>query len=82
MDTLATTISEKRSMERFDISFVMPAYNEEEIVGYTMRRLVSAFEKEGYRVELVVVDNGSEDRTGEVIQDFAAEHAGIICCPC
>ncbi|MCC7162172.1 MAG: glycosyltransferase family 2 protein [Anaerolineae bacterium] len=62
----------------FDISFVMPAYNEQEIIGYTIRRLFAAFEKEGYRLELVAVDNGSQDRTGEIIREFAETHPGMI----
>lgn len=58
----------------------MPAYNEEEIIGYTMHRLVSAFDKAGYRLELVAVDNGSEDGTGQVIQEFAAKNTGVVLC--
>jgi glycosyltransferase involved in cell wall biosynthesis len=50
----------------------MPAYNEEEIVGYTVRRLVNTFRHSGYRLQLVVVDNGSQDRTGEIIREIAA----------
>ena len=62
-----------------DVSFVLPCYNEEGIVGYTLQRLRSAFEKAGYALELVVVDNGSTDRTGEIINDFASRHDGVIC---
>ena len=55
------------------LSMVMPAYNEEETVAYTVRRLVHAFEQAGHRLQLVVVDNGSHDRTGEIIRELAAE---------
>lgn len=61
-----------------DLSIIMPAYNEEEIVGYTIPRLVSAFEKAGHCLELVVVDNGSWDRTGEIIKDLAAQNASVV----
>lgn len=61
-----------------DISIVMPAYNEEEIVAYTVRRLVHAFERAGYYLQLVVVDNGSRDRTYEIIQELAAELPGVV----
>lgn len=61
-----------------DVSFVVPCYNEEDIVGYTLQRLQSAFESAGYQLELVAVDNGSVDRTGEIIKDLAREHPSIV----
>jgi glycosyltransferase involved in cell wall biosynthesis len=62
-----------------DVSFVVPCYNEEGMIGYTLQRLHMAFVKAGYLLELVVVDNGSADRTGEIINGFAAHHEGVIC---
>lgn len=53
-----------------DISLVMPCYNEEAIVGQTIRRTIMAFRAAGHRLELVAVDNGSRDRTGEIIQEY------------
>lgn len=61
-----------------DLSIVMPAYNEEEIVAYTVRRLVAAFERAGHSLQLVVVDNGSRDRTGEIIRELAEELPGVV----
>jgi glycosyltransferase involved in cell wall biosynthesis len=60
-----------------DISLIMPCYNEEENLGYTIPRLISAFAKEGYRLQLVAVNNGSRDRTGEVIAELAAKHPEV-----
>ena len=61
-----------------DISIVMPAYNEEEIVAYTVRRLAHAFDSAGYKLQLVVVDNGSRDRTGEIIRQLAEEIPTVV----
>lgn len=61
-----------------DISIVMSCYNEEEIVGYTISQLVSAFEKSGYRLQLVAVDNGSWDQTGEIIKEWASRNPSVI----
>lgn len=61
-----------------DVSFVMPCYNEEAILGYTIPKLIEAFEEKGYKLELIAVDNGSQDRTGEIIRKFAAENRGVV----
>lgn len=61
-----------------DVSFVMPCYNEEEIVEYTIRRLTAAFDRGGYCLELIAVDNGSVDRTGEIIKRLAAQNRSIV----
>lgn len=57
-----------------DLSLVMPCFNEEEVVGYTIPQLLDAFEGAGHRLQLVAVDNGSTDRTGEIIGELAHRH--------
>jgi glycosyltransferase involved in cell wall biosynthesis len=61
-----------------EISLVMPSYNEDAIVAQTIRRTLAAFDKAGYRVQLVAVDNGSRDRTGEIIGEIAAADARVV----
>ncbi len=61
-----------------DVSFVMPCYNEQEAIVYTIPRLVQAFTKVRCRVQLIAVDNGSKDRTGDVIRELAREYPGIV----
>ena len=61
------------SLGQPDVSFVMPCYNEEQVVTYTITRLMSAFRRSGYELELVAVDNGSSDRTGSILDGLAAE---------
>ncbi|MGQ0734408.1 MAG: glycosyltransferase family 2 protein [Acidobacteriota bacterium] len=61
-----------------DISIVMPCYNEAAIVEYTVRRLVSAFEQRGCQLELVTVDNGSTDATGDILARLEAELSGVV----
>ncbi len=50
-----------------DLTFVVPAYNEAGGITPVVTRLFGAFEQAGYRLELVAVDNGSLDATGEVL---------------
>ena len=61
-----------------DISFVMPCYNEEAIIGYTIPRLMNAFTQAGHTLELVAVDNGSSDRTGEKIRELQTQFPGLV----
>lgn len=53
-----------------EVSVVMPCYNEEACLGETAPALVDAFLQEGMRLELVLVDNGSRDRTAQIIDDL------------
>ena len=45
------------------ISFIVPAYNEERLLGPTLDALHAAAQAVGESYELVVVDDGSTDRT-------------------
>lgn len=60
------------------VSFIMPCYNEEEAIRNTVPRLCREFERAGYRLELVVCDNGSTDRTGEIIQRFRDDGLPVV----
>jgi glycosyltransferase involved in cell wall biosynthesis len=61
-----------------DLSIVMPCYNESAIVEYTVRRLIAAFDDRGWRLELITVDNGSTDATGEILARLAGELPGVV----
>ena len=54
------------------ISLVMPCYQEEESIGETAPDLVHAFNDAGIDLDLVMVDNGSTDRTGVIIDELIA----------
>jgi glycosyltransferase involved in cell wall biosynthesis len=49
------------------VSLAMPCYNEEACLGETAPALVKAFQDANIDAEIVLVDNGSRDRTGEII---------------
>jgi len=51
------------------ISVVIPAFNEEQLLGQTLQRVrtgLSAFEVRGWTREIIVCDNNSTDRTAEI----------------
>jgi len=56
----------------------IPALNEEQNIESTLRSVLAAAEKTpSLRVEMVVVDDGSTDRTADIVQDFARHHGNI-----
>jgi glycosyltransferase involved in cell wall biosynthesis len=61
-----------------DLSLVIPCYNEEDIVAYTVHRLLRVFERAGYRLELVTVDNGSSDGTGAILRELAGRGTSVV----
>ncbi|HSE51644.1 MAG TPA: glycosyltransferase family 2 protein [Gemmatimonadales bacterium] len=63
-----------------DLTFIMPCYNEEEVIGYTIPRFIAAFRKAGHSLELIAVDNGSHDRTGAILREMMAEYREIVPC--
>jgi hypothetical protein len=55
-----------------DLSLVVPCYNEEACLGDTMTPLAEAFARAGVALQLVLVDNGSTDRTSQIIDELTA----------
>lgn len=67
------------SLERApELSVAIPCYNEQECLPVTMPALASALAQAGVDFELVLVDNGSTDRTGETIDELAARGLPIV----
>lgn len=59
------------------LSVVIPCYNEEDVVAETMKRLKAFCSEVELDVELIFVDDGSRDRTRELLRQFAAEDPRI-----
>ncbi len=55
-------------MNKHSTSVIIPTYNEEEAIGATLEKLAALKLHEKY--EIIVVDDGSNDRTGEIISEF------------
>ncbi len=52
------------------LSIVVPAYNEEQRIGATLGKIRSYADAQPFRVEIIVVDDGSTDATAEVVAGF------------
>ncbi len=54
-------------------SIVVPAFNEEKYIRDCLRSLMSQ-EHPGFEYEVIVVDDGSTDRTGAIARRYGARH--------
>ncbi|MCX7779043.1 MAG: glycosyltransferase family 2 protein [Patescibacteria group bacterium] len=54
------------------ISVVLPCLNEEKTIGVCLEKIKKAFEKYHLDGEIIVVDNGSTDRSGEIAKNLGA----------
>jgi len=54
------------------ISFIVPAYNEQSLLGATLEALHAAGRAVGERYEVIVVDDASTDRTAAIARDHGA----------
>lgn len=59
------------------LSIVIPAYNEAQRLGSTLEQVRAFVESRGYSTELILVDDGSTDRTPELLQKLAQQSAGV-----
>lgn len=56
-----------------DLSIVMPAHNEEDLLDHSVREVVAGLRARSDEFEVVVVENGSTDATRRLADDLARE---------
>ncbi len=61
-----------------ELSLAIPLYNEEANVASVVTELVRALENQNIDYELVLVNNGSEDATGAIIERMAQENPRLV----
>lgn len=59
------------------MSIIVPAYNEEHRLPKTLERITSYLGQQNYSAEIIVVDDGSQDNTARVVEEFVARHANV-----
>lgn len=59
------------------ISMVLPAYNEESVIAETVRACLLAAEQYCPNVEVIIVDDGSRDRTGAILDEMAVQDSRV-----
>jgi glycosyltransferase involved in cell wall biosynthesis len=73
--TLTPTLPtfETQMRQDLDISVVIPLYNEEESIPQLYAGLTSALDGYGRPYEVIIVDDGSRDRSFELLRDLVAQ---------
>lgn len=64
---------EEGEPEEFFLSVVIPVFNEEQTIGDVVSRTKRIMEQMGVPYEVLVVDDGSEDRSAEISQEKEAK---------
>jgi dolichyl-phosphate beta-glucosyltransferase len=52
------------------LSIIIPAYNEEKRIVKTLEKITSYLKSKKYDYEIIIVDDGSNDNTRQVVQNF------------
>ena len=76
--TEAEEAAPRRRDVEYDISVVAPCYNEMENARALTERLLHVFAKRKLRGEVVLVNDGSRDSTGAVIDALAAAQSDVV----
>jgi dolichyl-phosphate beta-glucosyltransferase len=59
------------------LSIIIPAYNEERRLPRTLEQIFSYLEEQAYDFEVLIVENGSSDRTYAVAQEYAEKYPNL-----
>ncbi len=60
---------------KYKISLIMPCYNSENFLAETLDNLLAQTLKD---IQIIIVNDGSKDRTAEIIADYASRHSNIL----
>ena len=53
---------------------VVPAYNEQTRIGRSIERMIEYLDSQPYSYELLIISDGSNDRTNEIVEEMANVH--------
>ncbi|MCC9599153.1 glycosyltransferase [Stieleria sp. JC731] len=59
------------------ISLILPAYNEEAVIATAISEAVTALQKLTTHYEIIVVDDGSSDRTAAIVEEHAQRNSSV-----
>ena len=59
------------------LSIIIPAHNEESRLPDTLSKVFAFLERQTYQAEVVIVENGSSDRTAQVVEAMVSNHPNL-----
>jgi dolichyl-phosphate beta-glucosyltransferase len=59
--------------DKFQLSIIIPSFNEELRLPATLEKIAAFLQEKGWNAEVIVVDDGSTDRTAAVAQSFVGK---------
>ncbi|MEE9543170.1 MAG: glycosyltransferase, partial [Thermodesulfobacteriota bacterium] len=59
------------------LSLIIPAYNEEKLIGDTLEQVTGFLDAKPFDYEVIVVDDGSKDRTVEIAKGFGGDEGAV-----
>lgn len=67
-------------MSKISLSVVIPSYNEEKNVAQCLTRVSAVLRRLNAEYEIILVDDGSKDRTGEIAKSFLSKipHLSVV----
>jgi polyisoprenyl-phosphate glycosyltransferase len=69
--TRETLGGEASRRDKFLLSIVIPCFNEEDVIRLTYRRLIDVLGNRGFCLQIVFVDDGSDDGTPDIAAEIA-----------
>src|SRR5688572_22709193 len=64
-------------MELKSLSVFLPAYNEEDSIASTVEGVVKVLKSLNLQWEVLVINDGSKDKTAEVVKDLEKKYPGV-----
>lgn len=66
-----------RANGKVSLSIVVPAYNEEALIAHTVEHLLASGARYVDDLEVIIINDGSHDRTPQIIDRLAEKHANV-----
>ena len=63
--------------ETFDVSIILPAYNEEKFLEYCINETIKTANFENISYEIIIVENGSIDKTFKIAQKLSKKFSSV-----
>lgn len=69
--------SENYVVDRPLLSIIIPALNEERRLPPSLEKIDAFLATQPFQAEIIVVDNGSKDRTADIVREYSATHPNV-----